>query len=43
MRDDNYDVDPDGNPLDFIEDIADSIREMMFPNSDPSDSDYDDY
>ena len=42
MRDDNYDVGPDGEPLEFIEDIMDSLKEMLYPNSDPSDSDYDD-
>ena len=40
----NADLDkgPDGEPLDFIEDVVDWLSDMMNPNADPSDSDYSD-
>lgn len=31
-HDDDYDKGPDGEPLEFIEDIADSILDWMFPD-----------
>ena len=42
IMDDDLDKGPDGEPLEFIEDIADWLSDMMFPNADPDDGDYGD-
>gem|GEM_PF-2357123 len=42
IMDDDLDKGPDGEPLEFIEDIVDWLSDMMFPNADPDDGDYGD-
>lgn len=39
----DLDKGPDGEDLDFIEDIVDWLKDMMNPNADPTDGDYGDY
>lgn len=43
MKDDDLEKGPDGEPLEFIEDIAESLWDMLFPNRDSDDGDYGDY